>query len=141
MDEQEYPLIQITDEDIQQANQLSLHCPICAGAVEKNLTEPALTPVVCTQCKTLYHRACWEQSGGKCAVLGCGHTKYYVHGTDVRPTLTIKYTDLPQPSLNGHSARRNKQLKAEQKRQVEQLRRPGFWQKVWQWLLDQIKFE
>ena len=141
MDEQEYPLIQITDEDIQQANQLSLHCPICAGAVEKNLSEAALTPVVCAKCKTLYHRACWEQSGGKCAVLGCSHTAYYVHGTDVRPTLTIKYTDLPQPSLNGHSARRNKQLKAEQKRQVEQLRRPGFWQRLWQWLLDQIKIE
>lgn len=141
MDEQEYPLIQITDDDIRQANQLSLHCPICAGAVERNLDEPALTPVVCAQCKTLYHRACWEQSGGKCAVLGCGHNEYYNHGADVRPTLTIKYTDLPTPALNGHSARRNKQLKAEQKRQVEALRRPGFWQRLWQWLLDQIKIE
>lgn len=141
MDEQEYPLIQITDDDIRQANQLSLHCPICASAVEKNLDEPALTPVVCAQCKTLYHRACWEQSGGKCAILGCGHKEYYVHGADVRPMLTIKYTDLPQPSLNGHGTRRNKQLKAEQKRQIEQLRRPGFWQRLWQWLLDQIRFE
>jgi hypothetical protein len=140
MDEQENPLIQITIEDIQEANRLSLHCPICASAVENNVREAALLPVVCARCRTLYHKACWEQSGGRCAILGCGHDKYYVYGTDVKPTLTIKYTDLPRPSVNGRApSQQTKRLKEEQKRQVEEMRRPGFWQRVWQWLLDQIK--
>lgn len=139
MDEQENPLIQITTEDITEANRLSLHCPICASAVEKNVANAALTPVFCAECNTLYHKTCWEQSGGTCAVLGCDHDKYIVYGTNVTPTLTIKYTDLPAPSANGRVGRRTKQLKAEQKQQIERLRRPGLWRRLWQWLLDQIR--
>lgn len=142
MSEQENPLISITEADIREANQLSLHCPICAGAVERYVDSPALRPVYCAQCRTLYHQACWEQSGGKCAILGCNHNKYQVYGTPSRPTLVIKHTDLPTPSANGGKvSQRTKRLKEEQRRQVEQLRRPSFWQRLWQWLLDQIKLE
>ena len=139
MDEQELPFIQITDTDIDEVNRLSLHCPICANPVEKYVHEPELTPVVCAGCDTLYHQACWEQIGGKCAVLGCGHEKYLRYGEELTPLLTIKYTDL-QPSLNGRGpARQTKRLKEEQRRQVEQLRRPGLLRRLFQWLLDQIK--
>src|SRR5687767_12103608 len=107
MDE-ELPLIHITADDIAEANRLSLNCPICAGAVENNITNnDALTPVVCGRCQTLYHRACWGQNGSKCAILGCGHTQSYVYGSNSTRPLQIKYTDLPrdvprQPaSVNG----------------------------------------
>jgi len=140
MDEQELPLIQISTDDIAEANRLSLHCPICAGAVEAHLDDEALKPVFCASCKTLYHQACWEQSGGKCAILGCNHDKYVVYGTVSKPILKISYADIPQPSPNGRViSQRTKRLKAEQKRQVEQLRRPSLLQRFWQWLLDQIK--
>lgn len=140
MNEQEYPLIQISLDDVNEANRLSLHCPICANPVENGVTDSALTPVICTGCHTLYHKACWQQSGGKCAILGCDTKKYVVHGQQKLPVLKIKYTDLPTPSVNGRSARtRNKRLKEQQRRQVRQLRRPSLLQRLWQWLLDQIK--
>lgn len=142
MQEQELPPIEITDDDISEANRLSLHCPICAGAVENNVRERSLTPVVCTKCGTLYHKACWEQSGGKCAILGCECTEYYVYGRNRDPALTITYSDLPAPSANGRGpavSPQTKRLKAEQAREVERLREPGFWQRLWQWLLDQIR--
>ena len=141
MDEQEYPLIHITEDDIAEANRLSLHCPICAGAVERNTDGAALMPVVCVTCGTLYHKACWEQSGGKCAVLGCENETYHVYGQNLGPALKVDYRDIKEPSRNGRSpTRRTKRLKDEQRRQVEQLRRPGLLQRLWQWLLDQIKF-
>ncbi len=141
MEEQEYPSIRITDNDIIEANRLSLHCPICAGAVEKNLDGEALTPIVCASCGTLYHKTCWEQSGGACAILGCGHDTYHYYGRDLGPALKLRYDDIPQPSPNGSSASsgRQRRLKAEQKRRVEAMRRPGLWQRFFQWLLDQIR--
>ncbi len=140
MDEQEYPLIHISLDDVTEANRLSLHCPICANPVENGVVDSALTPVICTGCHTLYHKACWQQSGGKCAILGCDQKKYVVYGQENLPVLKIKYTDLPRPSLNGRPHRtRTKQLKEQQRRQVEQLRRPSLLQRLWQWLLDQIK--
>ncbi len=140
MEEQEQPLIQITVDDILEANRLSLHCPMCAGAVENFAEDEALQPVICANCKTLYHQACWEQGGGKCAILGCDHDKYIVYGTPTKPVLRIDHADLPQISPNGRKpTRRTKQLKAEQRRQVEQLRRPSLLQRLWKWLLDQIK--
>lgn len=140
MDEQELPLIQITEDDVAEANQLSLHCPICVSAVENNLNGD-LTPVVCAKCGTLYHKACWEQSGGKCAILGCSHDKFHVYGRSFGPALKVKYTDLPQ-QVNGRSdSRRTRRLKEQQKREVEQLRRPGLLQRLWQWLLNQIRID
>ncbi len=138
MDEQEYPLIRITDNDITAANQLSLSCPICGSAVENHTDGPALVPVVCDNCGTLYHRACWEQSGGKCAVLGCGSVKFHVHGQDNGPVLKVKYTDLPAHSANGRASAtaQNRRLKEEQRRQVQRM---TLFERFWRWLLDQIK--
>lgn len=132
------PPLTITDNDIEAANQLSLHCPICANPVEKFVEDQDLQPVICAKCGTLYHKVCWEQGGGKCAVLGCGHDKFKVHGTPASPLLSIKYTDLPRPSVNGRSSQ-TKRLKDEQRRQVEDLRRPSLLQRLFKWLLDQIK--
>jgi hypothetical protein len=139
MNEQELPAIEITGKDIEEANQLSLHCPICANPVENHVTDVDLKPVICAKCGTLYHRACWEQSGGKCAVLGCGHGKAIAYGSNTSPILKINYTDLPQPALNGRSGPPSKQLKEEQRRQIEALRRPGLLYRLFKWLLDQIR--
>ncbi len=140
MDEQQNPFIRITDNDIAEANQLSLHCPICASAVEKNLDGDELRPVVCASCGTLYHKACWEQSGGKCAILGCGHDKYRVYGRDLGPSLKVHYDDIAHPGPNGNGpGATTRRLKDEQRRQVEQLRRPSLLQRFFQWLLDQIR--
>lgn len=140
-EEQEMPFIQITTDDITEANQLSLHCPICASAVENYVETNALRPVFCGNCKTLYHRACWEQSGGKCAILGCDHTEYIQYGQDSSPALKISYTDLPLSSSNGgkSTSKQTRRLKEQQRRQVEQLRRPSLLQRLWQWILNQIK--
>src|SRR5690606_13282034 len=100
MDAQEYPAIRITESDISEANRLSLSCPICGNAVENHTDGAAFVPVVCDKCGTLYHKACWEQSGGKCAVLGCGSDKFHIHGKDTKPVLKIKHTDLAPPSIN-----------------------------------------
>jgi len=139
MDEQELPPITITPDDIQEANQLSLHCPICANPVENHVPDQELRPVVCEKCGTLYHKSCWELNGGKCAVLGCGHEKYFLYGQPRGDVLRVKYTDLPAPSANGRPSRQTKKLKEEQKRQVEQLRRPSLLRRLFQWLLDQIR--
>lgn len=117
--------IQITETDIAEANRLSLSCPICAGAVEKYVMDVSLSPVVCLQCGTLYHKACWEQHNGKCAVLGCEHKEARPYGTDVGPRLTIRYSDIPKhvpptPSYNG----RTQQLKEQEK---QRQREEGFW--------------
>jgi hypothetical protein len=74
--------------------------------------------------------------------LGCEHDTYHVHGQDLGPALKVDYGDIQQPSANGQGpSRRTKRLKEEQRRQVEQLRRPSLLQRLWQWLLDQIKIE
>ena len=128
MTESEQP-ITISAEDIAEANRLSLSCPICAGAVEKNVDSAALIPVVCSNCHTLYHRTCWEQNGGQCATLGCEHKECYTYGTEIGPLLKIGYSDLPKhaprrmPSPNG----RSKQLKAEEKRRQREESRREFW--------------
>ena len=120
------PLI-ISTEDISQANQLSRNCPICASAVEKNVDGASLAPVVCVKCSTLYHQACWEQSGGKCAILGCGSSECRPYGQDLGPIMRITYGDLPKetprPSPNGYE----KRLKAEEQRRRQEERRRPFW--------------
>lgn len=138
MEEQELPPIQITFDDIQKANQLSLHCPICAGPVERNVNEVELTPVICTKCGTLYHKACWQQNGNKCAILGCGSTEFRVHGQQVKPELKIGYDDVRKVAANGRYSPKaqNKELKHEQQRQV---RRMGLLRRLFKWLFDQIK--
>jgi hypothetical protein len=142
MSEQENPPIQITAADIREANQLSLHCPICASPVEKHPEDAALVAVICGNCKTLYHKACWEQGGGSCAVLGCDHEEYILFGRDMRPAFTLTHADLPEPGANGRRpgvSRQTKELKRDQQRQVEELRHPSLLRRLWQWLLDQIR--
>ena len=133
----ESEIIRISADDIAEANRLSFSCPICASSVEKNVDAAALVPVVCSNCHTLYHRTCWEQNGGKCATLGCGHSECYAYGTEVGPLLRISYSDLPRhvpsrtPSPNG----RSKQLKAAEKRLQREAARREFWNN----LFDRIK--
>ncbi|GMQ77971.1 MAG: hypothetical protein BMS9Abin02_0463 [Anaerolineae bacterium] len=126
MSEQDF--IRITDQDITEANRLSHSCPICASSVENNVETDAVTPVVCSRCQTLYHKACWEQNGGKCAILGCGHEEYYPYGTELGPRLVINYSDIPKhapstPSPNG----RYKELKRQQRRLQEEAKKQGGW--------------
>jgi hypothetical protein len=135
MSESEQP-IKISAEDIAEANRLSLSCPICASAVERNVGDPALAPVVCSNCHTLYHRTCWQQNGGQCATLGCEHKECYTYGTEIGPLLKIGYSDLPRhvprtPSPNGRSHR----LKEEEKRRQREENRRQFWNS----LLNRIK--
>ena len=127
----ENDLIKITVEDISEANRLSLSCPICASAVENNIENNAMRPVVCANCQTLYHRTCWEQNGNKCATLGCEHDKCYPYGTELGPRLTISYSDLPKhvpatPPSNG----RSKALKEQEKRRQRETERREFWQRL-----------
>ena len=136
MEEHENPFLRITEHDISEANQLSLSCPICGNAVENHTDGAALVPVVCDKCGTLYDRACWERSGGKCAVLGCGSDKFHIYGKNTKPVLKVKYTDLPAPSANGAPSAQTRRLKEEQRRQVQRM---TLFQRFWKWLLDQIK--
>jgi hypothetical protein len=137
MSEIEEEPIRITEEDIAEANRLSLSCPICASAVEKNTKNPSLRAVVCANCQTLYHQTCWEQNGGKCATLGCGHDESYPYGTELGPRLTIRYSDLPKhvPKPAVSSNGRSKELKAQEKRLQREAARREFWRN----LFDRIR--
>lgn len=128
-------LITITTDDVSRANQLSLHCPICAGPVEKHVTDDALRPVVCTRCDTLYHRACWEGNGGKCAILGCGHKECRPYGTH-GSVLKISMQDIPSDAEVAQQERQRLKS-AERVRQMQGRRRApekpkGFWQRLFE---------
>jgi hypothetical protein len=129
--------IHISQEDILQANQLSLHCPICASAVENNVDGAALQPVLCTKCGTLYHRACWDQSGGRCAILGCGSAEYRVYGQDLGPVMVITHADLPRIGRQLPTDAQQKRLKAaERQRQRET---GSFWSQLFERILRAIR--
>lgn len=122
-------VLRISYEDVTEANQLSHQCPICAGPVENNAEAIPLTPVVCNQCGTLYHKACWEQSGGKCAILGCGHTACHPYGAPQGPVLTIRPHEIPSDA-------QVMQMNMKRLKSAERQRRPsptppvkqrGFW--------------
>ena len=128
--EDENDLLRITIDDIDSANQLSLACPICAGPVENSPEAVEMTPVICVDCDTLYHRTCWDQNGGKCAILGCTSTTVRSYGVEIE-TLTISMGDVPSEA---EVSRKNKGLKrAERERmqrtgqQVQSPRSNGFW--------------
>ena len=122
-------VIKITNEDIADANRLSLSCPICASAVEDNAATAALSPVVCANCQTLYHQTCWERNGRKCATLGCGHTESYAYGSHLGPRLKIEYSDLPKhaprPAFSPNG--RSKELKARERRKQQEEAQREFW--------------
>jgi hypothetical protein len=118
--------IQITTDDIAEANRLSLNCPICAGAVENHIDQDGLAPVVCAKCQTLYHHACWGQNGGKCAILGCGHDKCYPYGVDRGPLLKITHSDIPR-DVPRMVTDRSKKLKEQERRMQREAKRRSFW--------------
>ena len=135
-------VLRITQDDIAEANKLSLNCPICAGAVEKNVDRPDMAPVYCTACETLYHHACWHRNGGHCAVLGCSGTEVRRYGAyDLEPALVIDHRDIARqpvrtiPSPNG----RTKRLKREEHRRRQEAQRGGFWRLLWENLLRAIR--
>jgi hypothetical protein len=43
----------------------SVQCPFCRSQAEK-----ISSLIVCSDCKTFYHRECWQQNNG-CSVFGC----------------------------------------------------------------------
>ncbi len=149
MNEQEERPITITHQDISQANQLSLHCPICAGAVEQNVDGESVVPVFCVDCGTLYHRVCWEQNGGKCAILGCQGKQFRVHGAlDLGPVLKINERDIQaaRPVVPPHSAPatgrtsdRTKKLKRHEQQMQREMRRHFWLRNLFESLLRAIR--
>ena len=140
--EEEQPFLQITADDIAEANQLSLACPYCGSPVEREPVSADFEPVVCEGCSTLYHHACW-QSISKCAILGCGSTKAHPHGQRPENITIISLGEIPTES---QVRQRNKELK---QRERELARRasppstpvappaplPTFWQRLWRFLV------
>lgn len=124
-------VLRITDSDVEEANQLSLACPICVGAVENGTESFDRQPVVCDDCDTLYHRACWDQNGGKCAILGCSCTQVHAYGI-AADLIRISIGDVPSElEVN----RQNKRIKSVERAQMRRLGQPvqspqsaGFWQ-------------
>lgn len=131
--------IRITIDDVAEANRLSLSCPICSSAVEQNVNNDALAPVICANCQTLYHRTCWEQNGGTCATLGCEHTECYPFGTELGPRLTITYADLPKHvPASRLSPNGSKAIKAREKHLQRERERKEFWPGLFKRILRAI---
>ena len=134
---QEGQPLRITMDDVTEANQLSLGCPICASPVERNAQDPGLVPVICTECGTLYHRACWEANGGTCAVLGCDCRKYRPYGEAMGPVLTIRRSDIDRVP----PGYRNQQLKRAERRRgpaSEPNKPSSFWRTLFRRILDAL---
>jgi hypothetical protein len=125
----ESELVRVTAEDISAANQLSLSCPICAGAVERHAADSALAPVFCLHCQTLYHQTCWDQNGSKCAVLGCNHREARPYGAELGPVLKIGYGDIPRvaPPPPRAPNGRVKELKRQERRRQQEAAQRDFW--------------
>lgn len=141
MDENE-EVLRITANDIEEANRLSLNCPICAGPVEKHADRPQMAAVYCTACQTLYHEICWEQNGGTCAVLGCENDTYKRHGVfDLGPALTIDRRDIAREAAStpGFPNGQTRRLKRQEKQRREAGAGRSFWRDLWRNLLQAIK--
>jgi hypothetical protein len=125
MEEQENPKLTITIDDIQEANQLSHSCPICTSPVENYVSDPALVAVICDKCGTLYHKVCWEQGGGVCAMIGCDSRRYKLYAQNNNPALSIRPGEITvapnapaNRSGNSRSERLNNRRLKEQERQM-----------------------
>lgn len=137
MNEIENAPITITSDDITNANQLSLGCPICGNPVERYVTDPNLVPVECADCGTLYHRLCWEQGASKCAMIGCTSKRYKLYAEEMSTVLTISANDLGRERITPDKT--TKKLK-EQERQVrDELYGRSIFRIFFDWLLRQIK--
>lgn len=140
MDETENPKITITEDDLNEVNQLSLACPICANPVERYVTDPNLVPVECTDCGTLYHKICWEQGGSACAMIGCDCKTYRIHAEENTPVMTINYSDLgrdrnPVRPVNADT----KRIKAQERRMRDEVYGRSIFRIFFDWLLRQIR--
>ena len=125
-------ILRITDSDVEEANQLSLACPICVGAVENGAGSHDREPVVCDDCDTLYHRACWDQNGGKCAILGCSSTQVHPYGVTA-DLIRISIGDVPSDLEVNRQTKRLKSVERELWRSrtgqpVQSPQSQGFWQ-------------
>ncbi len=140
MQEREMPPITITGDDILEANMLSLHCPICGTPVEKYVQQSELVAVECVDCGTLYHKVCWEQSGNKCAMIGCASTSYRLYAEESAAILTIDSNDLRRvaPTPNS-SPRETKRLKEQERRMRDEVYGKGIFRRFFEWLLNQIR--
>ena len=137
MSEIENAPITITFEDITNANQLSLGCPICANPVERYVTDANLVPVECADCGTLYHRLCWEQGGSKCAMIGCSSKRYKLYAEETSTILTISANDLGREQRP--TDRTTKKLKEQERRVRDEVYGRSIFRIFFEWLLRQIK--
>lgn len=130
-DAQENPFVRITLDDITEANQLSLSCPICANPVERFANEDGLRPVECISCGALYHKACWEQAGASCAMIGCEEKEYRLFDAPEAALITVNKRDLSRDEI-----RTNKRLK-----EIERNRRRDrtLFSRFFNWLVRQIR--
>ena len=134
MEAQENPFIRITVDDVNEANQLSLHCPICANPVERYATEPSLAAVECVGCGALYHKTCREQAGGACAMIGCDEKQYRPYGELIAPEITLSKQDMP-----GDGRQLNKELKRQEQLRRRRELQSNLLSRFFAWLLRQIR--
>jgi len=128
--------IKITLEDIEEASQLSLACPMCAGPVYREFNDPAMAPVECAQCETIYHRACWDQVGGKCAMVGCDCTRVKAYdNVQTAATVSVQPTDIRV----GRGPEITEELKRQQQRMRREFESGSLLGRFMRWLWDQIK--
>ena len=125
---EENDVLRITEDDIKEANQLSHSCPICASSVENYVTVAELAPVMCSKCGTLYHKACWQQNGGKCAILGCAHNEYRLYGRE-DAAITIGRSEIPSDAQVSRQNKHLKQIELERRRNgtLQDAESQGFW--------------
>lgn len=138
MEEQQGEFLRITIDDINEANKLSLHCPICASPVYRDEPNAQMTPYECTDCEAIYHKACWEMAGGKCAIIGCDCKKARPYGSSApQPATPINMKNVaggrgdkgPEP-YNRYKA---------QERQMQREMQGGLFRRLFEWLLRQIR--
>ena len=137
MDEQEGEFLRITADDINEANKLSLHCPICASPVYRDESNAEMAPVECVDCEAIYHKACWEMAGGTCAIIGCDCKKCRPFGTGVSQPVALNMNDVPRINA-APNAPNNNRYKA-QERQMQREMQGGLFRRFFEWLLRQIR--
>ena len=134
MSEVEGEPIKITLDDIEQANQLSEACPVCFGPVYRTYESIDLKPVECAACETVYHKACWDHAGGKCAMVGCDSTRVRSYDSQSTGGVVINQTDFRE---------RGPEITEELKRQQQEMRRQlesgSLLGRFLRWLIRQIR--
>lgn len=126
--------IKITLDDVEEANQLSLACPMCAGPVYRAFDEAAMAPVECASCETAYHKACWDSVGAKCAMVGCDCTRVRAYDSPAPGGVVINQTDFRQrgPVIT-------EDLKRQQQEMRRQLESGSLLGRFLRWLIRQIR--